>query len=240
MVISFTNQKGGVGKSTLAYNLGAYAAKKANTLIIDLDPQGTVSKLLTDSENESNSSAKIFRGENPLALVETTTVDGLWIIKGTLELEKEMNTRNIGVLQSAIYTLQRSYDVIIIDTRPSVDTAFISAIKAADTAIIPIIPEVSSLYDLPNIMHLITNSNTHADIKFVINNMDKRIKSHSMISSTIRKRFNTNVPIIHSSADIKNSMMHRKPVFEYAPYSRVTRELNLLFYKLLYGGEEND
>lgn len=238
MVISFTNQKGGVGKSTLAFNLGTYSAKRTSTLLIDLDPQGTVSKLLTDSEDESKSSAKIFRGVNPLKLIESTIIDNLEIIKGTLDLEREMATRNIGVLQSAIDKLERTYGVIIIDTRPSVDTAFTSAIKAANTAVVPIVPEVSSLYDLPNMMRLISEANTNAQIKFVINNMDRRIKSHGIISTTIQNKLNIHLPVIHSSAAIKNSMMKRMSVFEYAPYNRISRELTVLFDKLLK--EENE
>ncbi len=233
MVISFTNQKGGVGKSTLAFNLGAYAAKRTSTLLIDLDPQGTVSKLLTDNEDEAKSSAKIFRGVNPLELIEPTIIDNLEIIKGTLDLEREMTTRNIGVLQSAIDKLKRTYKVIIIDTRPSVDTAFTSAVKASNIAVVPIVPEVSSLYDLPNMMRLISSASANAEIKFVINNMDNRIKSHGIISTTIQNRLNINLPVIHSSAAIKNSMMKRMPVFEYAPYDRVSRELTTLFEKLL-------
>ncbi|PMP93417.1 MAG: hypothetical protein C0173_00785 [Desulfurella sp.] len=235
MVYSFINQKGGVGKSTLAFNFAIYCSLTKNTIAIDLDPQGTVTKLLTDTVDNSLSASRIFEGIDVDEVIVKTNIKQLSIIPGTLDLEEKMNTRNLSTLKAAISKLKRQFDIIIVDTRPSLNTVFETALQIANVPVIPLLPESSSIYDLPHMIDIIIKNSNLTYAKFVLNNVDTRIKTHNIISISLQKELTITPPIIHASADIKNSMSNGKSVFEFAPYSRAAREFVLLFKHLTEG-----
>jgi len=230
------NQKGGVGKTTLAVNFAFYLSKQNNILFIDLDPQGSATFFLGDNpKNFVNSSRDIFFGRDPRSLIIKNRYN-FDMIPAKLELEDVMSTKNINALIGALMLIRDYYDAIIIDTRPSVDSILKSAIAAAETLIIPLVPEYLPLYDLEVTNDLIReiDKNNNLRIKYVINLYDSRISLHKILGAKLEKALGENLltPYIHNSAAFKNAIAMQQTIFEYDNNSRSTKEISLLASKI--------
>lgn len=155
-VISVINQKGGVGKTAVVHNLGAALAEKGNkVLLVDMDPQGTLTKScgiettgddLTTHEvlhgANINEAIKRLRNYNVLPADRRLTRD----VIGS-DLMKRPRT----ILKDALGRLTAAYDYVLIDSGPSLNVLSVIALAAAQRVIIPLSPESTSLWGLQQI-----------------------------------------------------------------------------------------
>jgi chromosome partitioning protein len=157
-IITISNHKGGVGKTTSTINIGAGLNRLGKkVLLIDLDPQANLSQSLGIIEPERNIYGAI-RGEYKLEPVET--VKGLEVIPSTLDLsgaEVELSGEagREYILKELIEPLSRSYDYILIDSPPSLGLLTINAFTASDKVFIPLQAQYLALQGLTKLLEVI-------------------------------------------------------------------------------------
>jgi chromosome partitioning protein len=157
-VISISNHKGGVGKTTSVINIGAGLNKLGKkVLLIDLDPQANLSQSLGLQDQERTIYGAL-RGEYSLEPLEV--LKGLDLIPSTLDLsgaEVELSGEagREYILRELITPLRGSYDYILIDTPPSLGLLTINAFTASDEILIPLQAQYLALQGLSKLMEVI-------------------------------------------------------------------------------------
>ncbi|WP_102106615.1 ParA family protein [Oceaniglobus roseus] len=162
-IVAVVNQKGGVGKTTTAINLGAALAEDGyNVLIVDLDPQGNASTGLgIESSNRRLTTYDLLLDDAPLEdVIHPTAFEGLWITPATTDLssadiEMVSNEKRSFLLFDALrqpaidrYTL----DFILIDCPPSLSLLTVNAMVAAHSVLVPLQSEFFALEGLSQLM----------------------------------------------------------------------------------------
>lgn len=157
-VISISNHKGGVGKTTSVINIGAGLNKLGKkVLLIDLDPQANLSQSLGLIDQERNIYGAI-RGEYKLQ--PTEILKGLDVVSSTLDLsgaEVELSSEagREYILRELIDPIKGSYDYILIDSPPSLGLLTINAFTASDEVFIPLQAQYLALQGLSKLVEVI-------------------------------------------------------------------------------------
>lgn len=201
-VIAISNQKGGVGKTTTAVNLGACLAQAGKkVLVIDDDPQGNTTSGIGLKKSEIKKCIyDVLINEIPLTdVIMGTKIENLQVVPATIKLagaEAEL----VGMmardqrLRRAIEPIKNQYDFILIDCPPSLGNLTINALAAADSIIVPIQCEYYALEGLSQLMKTIQlvqkYSNPNLKIEGVLLTMyDNRTNLSAQVSEEVRRYF---------------------------------------------------
>ncbi len=232
-VIAFSNQKGGVGKTTTCVNLAAYTARAGKrVLVVDMDPQGNASSALGFFERKDKKSVyEVLVGDIEAAgAVKKTETEGLYIITSSGDLagaELELAQVMIGrerVLDEKIEAVKEGYDFVFIDCPPSLGLLTVNSLAAADGVVVPIQCEYFALEGLSQMMNTIklVKKFLRPAIEVegvVITLYDGRAKLSKGVVGEIEKVFGDKVYLtkIPRNVRLAEAPSYGKPVSDYDP-----------------------
>lgn len=234
-IISFTNQKGGVGKTTTCVNLSAYlAAMGQKVLILDLDPQGNAtSGVGVEKHKGLKTIYDLIDGESPIdEVIIQTQIDGLDIIPSTVDLAAaEISLVSLPnrekILKEILDSVKEYYDFIMIDCQPSLGLLTVNALTASDSVIIPMQCEFYSLDGITQLMNTLRLVKLHLnpalDVEGVVRTMkDNRSNLINQVSQEIIKFFKSKVfdTYIPRNIRLAEAPSHGMPIILYDPSSK--------------------
>ena len=235
LVVAIANQKGGVGKSTTAINLGAALAMQGErVLLVDLDPQGnTTSGLGVDRRAVDLSTYEVLVDEAPIDdVMEPTSVRDLFLVPATIELagaEIEMVSMfsREKRLFNALGAIKGDFDFVLIDCPPSLGLLTINGLSAADEVMIPIQCEYYALEGVSqlvgNIQRVQANINPELTIEGVILTMyDGRTNLSADVVAQVRQHFGdtTYRTVIPRTVRLSEAPSYGEPIEAFDPMSR--------------------
>ena len=233
-VISITNQKGGVGKTTTAINLASGLAEMfQDVLLIDIDSQANATQGLGFNKKSVTCSIyEVIMGEIKVNKGVRSTNNGLLdIIPANVNLNGakieliDLDNREFR-LKNVIEELKGSYKYIIIDSPPSLDLLTVNALTASDSTLVPIQCEYYALEGLGQLLNTLSkirkNLNTVLEIEGILLTMhDKRTNLSFDVIDEVKKYFKGTVSdtIIPRNIRLAEAPSFGESIFEYAPYS---------------------
>lgn len=246
-IFSIANQKGGVGKTTTAINLGtALAATGRKILLIDLDPQGNASTGLGVGRTARRMSALdlLQRRAGVGSIAQKTAVPGLDLVPSVvdlsgLEIELAADQRRAYRLREALKNL-RGYDYVLIDCPPSLGVLTVNALVASGAVLVPLQCEFFALEGLSLLLRTIERvrqgHNPALEMHGVVLTMfDKRNNLSEQVEADVRGFLGDRVyeTVIPRNIRISEAPSHGQPVLTYDVRSAGARAYALLARELL-------
>ncbi len=244
-IVAVANQKGGVGKTTTAINVGAFMAKTGKrVLLVDLDPQGNSSSGLSISKHQLSQTLYdvLVNGVKAGDVIQKTGYQGLDILPTNADMAAaEIELSNVQgrerILANALQELD--YDVIIIDCPPSLGLLTLNGFVAADNILIPVQSEYYALEGLGELLNTIKRVraalNPNLQLLGVVVTMhNRRTSLGTQVVAELKKHFPGKLfdTVVPRNIRLAEAPSHGKPIYDYdrfskgaLAYKKLTREI---------------
>ncbi|MDP9387312.1 MAG: AAA family ATPase [Actinomycetota bacterium] len=234
-VLAIANQKGGVGKTTTAVNLGAALAELGyRVLVVDLDPQGNATTGLgVNPRNLENSVYDVMMHDVAMEdCVEPTSLRNLFVCPATIDLagaEIELVpafSRELK-LRRALDPVLDDFDFVLIDCPPSLGLITVNGLAAASEVVVPIQCEYYALEGLGQLLRNVSlvqaNLNSRLEVSVIILTMfDARTKLADQVATEVRAHFGPKVcrNIVPRTVRLSEAPSFGQPIIVFDPMSR--------------------
>src|SRR3954470_16842872 len=249
-VICFLNQKGGVGKTSTCHHVsGAFARDGAKVLLIDNDPQSSLTQgfwgpLATRQLNPAETMAAILGGDEPYpaAVIKPTGIPGIDILPGS----KRATSYNVPdphltdpamqfSLRNFLEDVRANYDHVLIDCPPNLHLCSWAALVSSDHLIVPLKPEdygAQGIIDVQESIDLVL-SGPNPNLKplgYLITMMNVRKSIHKLYEETLRTQFGSQVfeTRMTEAVDYVEALNQRLTVSQYKPRGAAAKTMKAL------------
>src|SRR6056297_651165 len=252
-VISLANQKGGVGKTTTAINLGAsFAVLEKKVLIIDADPQANATSGTGFDIKKVKTSIYecLIEEADPRKIVLNSDIKNLDLIPAHIDLVgAEIEMLNMPereyMLREVVEKVKDDYDYVLIDCSPSLGLITVNALTASDSVVIPVQCEYFALEGLGKLLNTIkiiqSRLNKELEIEgFLLTMYDPRLRLSNQVVDEVKKHFQNMVfeTIIQRNIKLSESPSYGKPVVMYDAASKGAMNYLNLAKELLQNNDQ--
>jgi len=247
-VISLVNQKGGVGKTTTALNLGAYLAEAGKyVLVIDSDPQGNAtSGLGLDPASIESGLYEVLAGRSGAKeAIHQTNIQNLNILPSNPNLAAaniemvSVNNRE-GLLKDTLLGIRNDFDFVLIDCPPSLGLLTINGLVASDRVIIPVQSEYYALEGLGQLLSTVrkVQQNLNKELRImgaVMTMHDRRTKLSARVIKEMNRHFPNRVfeSVIPRNVKLSEAPSHGQTIRQYEPWSKGAKAYKRLAEEIL-------
>ena len=258
-VIAVANQKGGVGKSTTVYNLGAGLAMQGKkVLLVDVDPQGDLTKMLglrkpndlplTLGNAMNNIVAGVSGNEHPEI---QTHYEGFDFVPGNRTLSAvEVGLVNVmsreTVLRQYIDEIKQDYDYVLLDCRPSLGMLVINALSASDYVLVPVQAEYFAAENMTELVSTVQNIKRHINPKLKIGGVFMTMANDTNfrkdIVTSVKATYGKHLPImqavIPATVRLAEISTANHSIFKHEPKGRAAENDRTLVKEVMEIGEK--
>lgn len=260
-IISVINQKGGCGKSSTCFHTAGHFAKNDyRVLLVDADPQGSLSQAffgsaMVEALPTNKTLAAIFDESNFATSINelkySTHIEGIDIVPANLHLGKHNvpEATNTGMSQFALSTLletAREHDIVLIDCPPNLYQCSWNALLASDYVAVPMMADdfgVQGLRTVQEAIVLAQQLNPKLSLLGqVLTKFDRRVGIHREYESVLRRIYGNQIftTVIQEASAFKLAAAAKLPVTHYRAWSRATRQTKSLALEMIERMEQQE